>query len=784
MASNIRTDYFGDEVSVKSSARASQALFGSTIFLSAFLLFWVQLLLGKYILPWFGGAAAVWTTCMLFFQVILLAGYTYSHWLSRLKSRAQASFHTALLLSSILLLGSLGLVWNSPITPGTNWKPHGADHPVFQIVTLLGISVGLPFFVLSSTGPLIQSWYWRRNGNGSPYRLYSLSNLGSFLSLLAFPALLEPILTLKSQAWLWFLAYLVFAIISIFGAWRAAESDDQNVETQEAKSSLSVAYCRPAKGKYLLWGSLSACASILFLATTNQICQDIGVVPLLWIVPLGIYLLTFAICFEHDRWYSRKWFHPLFGLAIWAACFVLYDGALRSILVQIGIYVFVLLICCMVCNGELARAKPQPRYLTSFYLTVAVGGAIGGVFVAVVAPHIFKGFWEYQLGLCMAVLLLLVILVGDKASWLYQSRFGTPVVVVAVAALLPESAVGIAATKNKPAIHLAAFVALALIAYVLSNRNKANSTLSRAKSARLYTVVALLIVVRTLGGTALARNRVAIQTSRSFYGVLSVRPQNMDDPSIAAYSLVHGRVLHGFQLRSESGRRTPAAYFGPSSGAGIAIRHATEAASLTQRSLRIGVVGLGVGTIAAYGRPGDIVRYYEINPDVIRIASDRRYFSYLGDSLARIEVIPGDGRLSLERELEQHEQNDLDVLIIDAFSGDAIPVHLLTREAFAIYFKRLKKPSGILSIHITNTYLDLKPVVFSAARSLGVRAVLVHSDGDGQITLGSDWILLSAEGDLPEPDLNSPRTNREAAAVRTIRPWTDDFSNLIQIVNH
>lgn len=784
MASNIRTDYPEDVVTVKSSARAAQALFGSTIFLSAFLLFWVQLLLGKYILPWFGGAAAVWTTCMLFFQVLLLGGYAYAHWLCRLNSRAQALFHSALLVSSLLLLAFLAIVWNSPITPGSNWKPHGADHPVFQIVTLLGISVGLPFFVLSSTGPLLQAWYWRMHGNGSPYRLYSLSNLGSFLSLLAFPALLEPVLTLRSQAWLWSSAYLVFAISCIFGAWRAAGSGDQTIETQEVMSSVSVADSRPAKSKYLLWGSLSACASILFLATTNQICQDIGVVPLLWIVPLGIYLLTFIICFEHDRWYSRKWFHPLFGLAIWAACFVLYDGALRSILVQIGIYLFVLLMCCMVCNGELARDKPAPRYLTSFYLTVAVGGALGGIFVALVAPHIFKGFWEYQLGLCVAALLMLVILVRDKESWLYQSKYGTPVVVAAVAALLPESAAVTVATKNKPAIHLAAFVALALIAYVLGNRKKTGSRLAREKSARLYSTVALLIVGITLGGTAFARNRIAIHTSRSFYGVLSVRPQNMDDPSRAAYSLVHGRVLHGFQLRSESGRRTPAAYFGPSSGAGVAIRHAAQATSLTPGNLRIGVVGLGVGTIAAYGKPGDIVRYYEINPDVIRIASDHRYFSFLSDSPARVEVIPGDGRLSLERELEQHEQNDLDVLIIDAFSGDAIPVHLLTLEAFEIYFRRLKKPSGILSIHITNTYLDLKPVVFSAARRLGLRAVLVHSDGDGQITLASDWILLSAEGDLPEPDRTSPRTTREAAGVRTIRPWTDDFSNLIQIVNH
>ena len=555
---------------------------------------------------------------------------------------------------------------------------------------------------------------------------------------------------MKSQAWFWSLAYLVFAFSCMYCALRGVRSSRLEIGSPEVVSSESAGTARPGTEKYLLWGSLSACASVLFLATTNQICQDIGVVPLLWIVPLGIYLLTFVICFEHDGWYSRKWFHPAFGLAIWAACFVLYDGALGSIIVQIGISVIVLFICCMVCNGELARAKPQPRFLTSFYLTVAVGGALGGIFVALVAPHIFKGFWEYQTGLWMAALLLLVILVRDKESWLYRSKFGSPVVVAAVAALLPESAAVTVATKNKPVIHLSAFLALVLIAYVLSKRNKTGSTLAREKSARVYCTVALLIAALTLGGTAFARARNAIETSRSFYGVLSVKPQNMDDPARAAYGLVHGRVLHGFQLRAEADRRTPAAYFGPTSGVGIAIRHATSLASLAKGNLRIGVVGLGIGTIAAYGKPGDVVRYYEINPDVIRIASDRRYFTYLSDSLARVDVIPGDGRLSLERELEQHQEQGFDVLVIDAFSGDAVPVHLLTLEAFEIYMRLLKKSSGILVIQITNSYLDLKPVVFSAARSLGLKATYVHSAGDGRATIVSDWMLVSTAENFPE----------------------------------
>jgi hypothetical protein len=780
-------------VTVNFHPRPAKAPFGITIFLSAFLLFWVQLLLGKYILPWFGGAAAVWTTCMLFFQVLLVGGYAYAHWLSGLKPRTQAFLHCAAVMGSLLLLGCLAVLWNSPITPGSNWKPHGADHPIFHIVTLLSVSVGLPFFVLSSTGPLLQAWYWRVYGSGSPYRLYSLSNLGSFLSLLAFPALLEPGLTLKSQAWLWSSGYLLFAMSCMYSALRGVKGSAQEIHLQEDGSIHSSEVPRPGKGKYLLWGSLSACASILFLATTNQICQDIGVVPLLWIVPLGVYLLTFVICFEHEGWYSRKWFHLAFGLALWAACFVLYDGALRSMFAQIAIYVFVLFICCMVCNGELARSKPLPAFLTSFYLTVAVGGAFGGIFVALVAPHIFKGFWEYQMGLWLAAFLLLVILLCDKESWLYRSKFGLPVVVVAVAALLPESAALAGSRTNLLPIHLSAFFALALIAHVLFNRNNVGrnklgrnsmgSSMAREKAARMYCGVALLFAAFTLGGTAFARARNSILTSRTFYGVLSVKPQDMDDPARAAYGLAHGRVLHGFQLRAEQDRRTTTAYYGPTSGVGIAMRHATSEDSRPRRNLRIGLVGLGIGTIAAYGRPGDLFRYYEINPDVIRIASDPKYFSYLCDSLARIEVIPGDGRLSLERELEQHEQHDLDILAIDAFSGDAIPVHLLTVEAFEIYMRRLKNPSGILAIHITNTYLDLKPVVFSAASSVGLKAVLVHSEGDGRATLGSDWVLLSTEENFPAVVSSAMGAGGNAPNIRTIHPWTDDYSNLIQIVN-
>ncbi len=469
---------------------------------------------------------------------------------------------------------------------------------------------------------------------------------------------------------------------------------------------------------------------------------------------------------------------------MWAACFVLYDGALGSLFVQIGIYTAVLFVFCMVCNGELARSKPQPRFLTSFYLTLAAGGAVGGIFFALVAPRIFKGFWEYQMGLWMAAVLLLIILIRDKESWLYRSKLGSPVVVVAVAALLPESAALTITRSNKPSGHLSVLIALLLIGYVFLNRNRKGSQSAREKAAPVFCGVALLLAAIVLAGTAFAHVARALEVSRSFYGVLSAVPQNMDDPARAAFCMKHGRVVHGCQLRAEDGRETPTAYYGPASGVGMAIlRLGAGGTSPIRQSLRIGAVGLGVGTIATYGKPGDTFRFYEINPDVIRMASDRRYFSFLSDSPAQIEVIPGDARLSLEHELEQVNPLNFDILIIDAFSGDAVPVHLLTLEAFGIYLRQIKKPSGVLAFQITNSYLDLKPVLFAAAKRLGLHAAWFHSQGDGRATTDNDWVLISTSDNLSRSNAATRGSASQTDPVRSIRPWTDDYSNLIQILN-
>ena len=745
-------------------------------------MFWVQLLLGKYILPWFGGTPAVWTTCMMFFQVGLLGGYTYAHLISsRLRPRLQMVLHGGLLLACVLLLFLLAMAWGSPITPGPNWKPHTADHPVWNIIVLLSACVGLPYFILSSTGPLLQAWFARTYPGRSPYRLYALSNFGSFLALLSYPFLLEPWLTLKMQARLWWWVYLGFAAACGYCAWRVgsvATKDPSAALGDEASNREDLT--RPRAASYALWIGLAACASVIFLATTNQICQDIGVVPLLWILPLGLYLLSFIVCFENDRFYSRRWFHPLLALAVFGACFVLSDGAVGSIMAQIAIYSFVLFVCCMVCHGELVQSKPHPRYLTSFYLTVAAGGALGGVFVTLFAPHFFKGFWEYQLGIWLCVLLTLLVVVRDRDSWLYRSRFGSPVLVVAVAALLPEAAsLSPTSHSGKSIVHLPLLTALILIGYVFLNRNRLGGEKARRQAAPVYCLGAWLLLGAVLLGSITAHTRTAVALSRNFYGTLGVFPQNPEDPERAAYVLKHGRVVHGMQFRAADKRRLPTSYYGPASGIGLAIlRDQQRLGPEGDRGLRVGGVGLGAGTIAAYGKPGDSIRFYEINPEVIRLATSGTYFTYVKDSQARVEVVPGDARLSMERELDRGAPQKFDVLAIDAFSGDAIPVHLLTQEAFQIYLKHLSGPQAIIAIHITNTYLDLRPVVLKLAHHFGLHSAWINSPGNGETVSTSSWMLLSQSNTL----VTEMAGTLDGVRLPESRLWTDDYSNLFQVL--
>jgi hypothetical protein len=750
--------------------------FSATIFLSAFLLFWTQLILGKFILPWFGGTPAVWTTCMLFFQVLLLAGYAYAHIITKhLNGRAQALTHAAVLLLSVGLLIYLATIWDSPITPGAHWKPLGETDPVPRIISLLAVAVGLPYFALSTTGPLLQAWYQRGYDTETPYRLYAVSNLGSFLALFSFPIVIEPHLPLKLQGRIWSAAYLLFAVgccVCAFWCVARGRAKISSLPPQPAEAD-SQTVDPPRLPDYLLWFALAASASVIFLATTNQLCQDVAVVPLLWILPLGIYLLSFILCFEHPRWYVRNWFQAAFALSLSAACFVLLDGAIGSISIQVAVYLAVLFSVCMMCHGELARSKPQARFLTAFYLAVAAGGAFGGIFVGLLAPRLFSGFWEYQIGLFVSAALLLLILSRERGSWLYQNPAPMPVLLLAAAALLPEAVAVAVSPARRVSNHFALFIAAILFLFVFLNGKRSAPEKARNRAVPLCCAAAASVAAVVLAGTAFVHARKALIRYRNFYGTLAVLPREGDVQS-AGLSLVHGRVVHGFQLETTLSKRVPTAYYSSESGLGHAFRQVSAMAQAEHRVLRVGAVGLGVGTTAAYSQTGDSFRFYEINPQVIAVASNPAYFSFLTDSPAPIQVVPGDARLSLEREADRGELQDFDVLVLDAFSGDSVPVHLLTREAFAVYLRHLHKPGGILAIHVTNTYLDLRPVVIAAAEHYGLHSAWIHASGDGRISTDSDWMLLSG-GELP-------KSSGDISAIRSVRLWTDDYSNLLQLL--
>ena len=535
----------------------------------------------------------------------------------------------------------------------------------------------------------------------------------------------------------------------------------------------------PPIGKCLLWFSLAGCGALLFLATTNQICQNIAVVPLLWILPLSLYLLSLVICFDKGKWYSRAIFHPALAIVLVLAIFLLNGGALSRIAVQITCYSLILFVGCMVCHGELARSKPAPAHLTSFYLMIAVGGAVGGLFVALIVPHLFSFFWEYQLSLWLAALLMFASLMVDKDSWLYCSRWGLPA--VAVAAVLLPGSITLAVHGQIGIEYGVLVVAVFAAVYVVARKSRTGMDRSRARAVPFFVTTALLVLGCILFLSTRLQTQNSILARRNFYGVLTVNELNRDQPEWLAYTLNHGLVPHGFQFRSEGKQNLPTSYYGVDSGIGkaIAMLRQPVSASAGSNSLRMGFIGLGVGTLAAYGKPGDYIRFYEINPEVVRIARNAQYFTYLRDCRAQMDIVIGDARLSLEKEQSQGGPEKLDLLAIDAFSGDAPPVHVFTEEAFRIYMNRIK-PDGIIAAHITNTYLDLRPVVQGIAERLRVNYAFVHSDGDGKITSYSDWVLLSKRPVLSGNFTSENQSQQQRARATT--SWTDDYSNLFQVL--
>jgi hypothetical protein len=692
--------------------------FAPTIFLSSFLLFQVELIVGKELLPWFGGAPAVWTTCLVFFQCVLLAGYGYAHVVAgKLGLRRQLCLHIILVALSVLLLAVLATRWPSPITPGSSWKPAGDAEPVGQLTLLLAVSLGVPFFVLSTTGPLLQRWSVVSHPGRSPYRLYALSNAGSLLGLLGYPFLVEPFLGIRDQALAWSGLYVLFALGVLYGAWGLWKTHGDPPAGDPPRDS-GEAGTRPPAGDRLLWTGLAAAASALLLSTTNHMCQDTAVIPLLWVLPLSLYLATFILCFRYEGLYRRWLFPALFCVSLVYCVMNLFSGLNASLASQIASDGAVLFAGCMVCHGELVRAKPGVAHLTGFYLAVAAGGALGGLGVAIVAPRLFNGFWEFHVSLWGTGALFLAALFRDRASFLHRK----PVLIASPLILL------------------------------------------------LLGLGGILIKQAAEGGEGVRF------VTRNFYGLLRV----VELPGKDYINLMHGRITHGFQFTDSARAGIPTSYYNPGSGIGLAIENHPG----RERGLRIGVVGMGVGTIAAYGRENDTIRFYEINPAVPRLSrGPLAFFTYLSQCPAHLEVAMGDARLSLEKELREGENQRFDILVLDAFSSDAIPVHLLTGEAFAVYLRHLRKPDGILAVHISNRYLDLVPVVHGFAEAHGLPSVMISTDGDEEGSWSSDWILLAfSSGPLACDPIEGAATPWDSTSYRAIRPWTDDYSNLFSLL--
>ncbi|MBL0210567.1 MAG: fused MFS/spermidine synthase [Holophagaceae bacterium] len=688
-----------DSAPIHAQGDRTLVLPAATIGLGAFLLFLVQPLLAKRILPWFGGSAAVWTACMLFFQVLLLGGYLYAHLLQKLSAKRQAILHLLLLAASVLAL---------PLSPNPGWKPGITGDPTFRIVGLLAATVGLPYLLLSSTSPLVQAWLARERPGWQPYRLFALSNAGSLAALLGYPVLIEPFFRLGIQAWVWTAGYGVYLLCAVGMVWRVKGFP----EIPDRAAPAAADGAEPGPGLRLLWILLAFAPSLLLLSVTSHLCTNVAPIPFLWVLPLCLYLLSFIICFDNPRWYVRKAFVGLLVPALLGMGWLMMPDHIHApVRIQVIVFSSALFVACMTAHGELARLRPAPDHLTGFYLSLSFGGALGGIFAGLVAPRIFSTLVEFPMALVLMAVLVFI-------AWMRDSGGGT-----------------------RRSVRQGGGLLLSMCATVLA-----------VMSVRLEHEQA----------------RTSLVQVRNFYGPLHVVERYQDRDRMRL--LVHGNINHGGQFLAGDLARKPTTYYGPDSGVGLSLRLLGE-----QGPLKFAVVGLGSGTLADYARRGDTVRIYEINPLVSDLA--RGWFQAIPECDGKAEVVMGDARLSMEREPPQ----GYDLIAVDAFSSDSIPVHLLTREAFQQYRRHLR-PGGVVAVHISNRYLDLKPVLLAEAQEGGWTSLEVSNEEDDEAGIfSSDWVLMSRDGLL----FRREEIANAAVALepgRGVRRWTDDFSNLYRIL--
>lgn len=626
----------------------------------------------------------MWSTCLVFYQTALLGGYLYARLLERrLAPRRQSFWHVALLACSLLLL---------PVGPGARWQPAAAVHPAWLILQMLTLTIGLPFLVLAATGPLLQAWL-ARAGSATPYRMFAISNLASLAALLAYPTLVEPVFGTSAQRWIWSWLYVIFVALCAFLARKSASAEMQVIQK-------TIGVTTPP-ARWLEWFALAACGSMLLLSVTNHIDQNVAAVPLLWILPLAVYLLSFIFCFGPWNLYRRALWIRLLAFSLGMLGYAIYNiDAVIALQISVPIFLAGLFVCCVYCHGELNRLRPPAAELTSFYLAIAAGGAAGAILVGLIAPQIFRGVYELPLTLIFTALLALLLTWRDHV-WAVTGLW-----------------VGVAAC---------------------------------------------MIAVAVTNIAAYRKDTLSIR--RSFYGSLRTVQTPHAGPDQQRI-LFHGTIEHGAQFLQLPRRLRATTYYGPSSGVGILLRECFPGPK------RVGVIGLGVGTLAVYGKRGDHFEFYEINSQVVDMAQS--LFFYLRESQARTHVTIGDGRLALAREAAP----PFDVLVLDAFSGDAIPVHLLTREAVALYLRHLQN-GGAIAFHVSNDFLNLAPIVKQLAANAGYGYVLVHNHADPEEgLLASDWVLVTRnKAVLENPSIRTHEKGIEGEANG--RLWTDDYNDLL-----
>ncbi len=736
-------------------------LFSTAIGLGAFLVFVVQPQVGKLVLPLLGGTPAVWNTCLVFFQLSLLAGYLYAHLISRLALRLQVVTH----LLVMALAGALVL----PVSIAAASTPPNIDTPSRWLFTLLLTRVGMPFVAISATAPLLQRWLGgtRHPHADDPYFLYSASNTGSLLALLAYPAVIEPLLPLHAQSEFWTIGYIAlagFIAVAGFVAWHnrvpvAPDADPLDESMVDLLEPLTV-------GRRLRWIALAAIPASLMLSVTTHLTTDVAAVPLLWILPLSVYLLTFVLAFARRPLLSHRWMCALLPVVVLPPLLTISLGMMGPWWALLLAHIVALFIVAMVCHGELAADRPSVARLTQFYLWVAFGGALGGLFNTLVAPVIFHSVAEYPLGLVAACLLrpdaarLARTPTQTKTQTTLPAR-RHPIwrdLAWAIGALLTALIVARVITFTGHPDSAVAAIAIPLLVAIMS-----------WPTARRYALclAAMLLAVRLIEQPPYSD----LIIDRNFFGVVKVRVT----PDNKYHVLMHGNILHGMQPLVTNGYEHPVSYYGPSGPVGQVF-----ADSAGPSRPRIGVVGLGIGTLIAYGQPRDQWTFFEINPDVVRIARDPRYFTYLSQSRAPYDIVMGEGRINLTRQPD----HEFDLLVLDAFTSDAIPTHLITREAVQLYFEKLK-PTGLLLVNISNKYVSLAPVLGAIAHDLGLAGrfcMWVPTPTQGEHgEFPATWVVIGRTAPALGPLVKDSRWE-PLPTVPHVPAWTDSYSSLLGVM--